>query len=104
MSHLNLKPASNTFKTYSGSVLPLNGETEVLVDYQGQGATLSLIVADVDGKPVILGRNWLSFIKLNWHELFSVSTPNSIDEKTAILKPLLSFIRRNLSLCPETCS
>ena len=47
--HLKLNPASNTLKTYSGSVLPLSGEAEVLVMYQGQGAMLPLIVADVDG-------------------------------------------------------
>jgi len=84
--HLKLKPASNTLKTYSGSVLPLSGETEVLVEYQGQEAMLPVIVADVDGKPAILGRNWLSFIKLNWQELFSVSTPNSIEELAAKFK------------------
>ena len=70
LGHLKLKPSSTSLKTYTGTVLPLCGEIEVRVEYQGQSAKLPLIVAEVDGKPAILGHNWLSVVKLNSKELF----------------------------------
>lgn len=48
LGHLELRPASTLLKTFSGTVLPLCGETEVHV-YQGR-LKLPLIVAEVDGK------------------------------------------------------
>ena len=56
------------------------------VEYQGQSAKLPLIVAEVDGKPAILGRNWLSVVKLNWKELFNVSSPDFVGELSARYK------------------
>ena len=53
------------------------------VEYQGQSAKLPLIVAEVDGKPAILGRNLLSVVKLNWKELFNVSSPDFVSELSA---------------------
>ncbi|XP_048590103.1 uncharacterized protein K02A2.6-like [Nematostella vectensis] len=84
--HLKLKNASTSLKTYSGTVLPLIGETEVLVEYEGQSAKLPLIVAKVESKPAILGRNWLSVVKLNWEHLFSVSSSDLVHELTARFK------------------
>ena len=84
--HLKLKPASTSLKTNTGAVLPLCGETEVHVEYQGQIAKLPLIVAEVDGKPAILRRNWLSVVKLNWEELFNVSSLDFVGELSARYK------------------
>ena len=61
LGHLKPRPASTSL-TYTRAMLPLCGETEVHVEYQGQSA---LIVTEVHGKPAILGRNWLSVVKLN---------------------------------------
>ena len=85
LGHLKLRLANTSLKTYTGAVLPLCGETEV-VEYQGQSAKLPLIVAEVDGKPAILGRNWLSFVKLNWKELFNVSSLDFVAELSARYK------------------
>ena len=56
------------------------------VEYQGQSAKLPLILAEVDGKPAILGRNWLSVVKLNWKELFNVSSHDFVGELSARYK------------------
>ena len=56
------------------------------VEYQGQSAKLPPIVAEVDGKPAILGHNWLSVIKLNWKELFNVSSLDFVSELSARYK------------------
>ena len=71
LGHLKLRPASTSLKTCTGTVLPLCGETEVHAEYQGQSANLPLIVAEVDGKPAILGHAWLSVVKLNWKKLLN---------------------------------
>ena len=39
---------------------------------------------------MLMDRNWLSFIKLNWQELLSVSTPNSVDELAAKFKSVFT--------------
>ena len=86
LDYLKLRPASTSLKTYTGTELPLCGETKVHVEYQGQSAKLPLIVAEVDGKPAILGRNWLNVVKLNWKELFNVSSPDFVSELSARYK------------------
>ena len=44
--------------------------TDVQVVYQGQTAILPLVVVKGDG-PTLLGRNWLTKIKLNWDKIHS---------------------------------
>ena len=73
-SHLPLAPCTSQLKTYSGAVLPVAGEIMVDVKYQGQSSELPLVVAEIKNQPPVLGRNWLSVIRLNWKELFKVST------------------------------
>ena len=43
----------------------MKGEAKVPVRYGEQHATAKIIVVDVRGKPAILGRNWLSKIRLD---------------------------------------
>ena len=52
-------------QTYSKEPLPVVGAREVLVQYEGQSATLPLIVVKGNG-PTLLGRNWLGTIRINW--------------------------------------
>lgn len=54
--------------TYSGEMLKVVGETEVLVSYGDQQAELLLVVVEGDGAS-LLGRNWLQHIRLNWAEV-----------------------------------
>lgn len=54
-------------RTYSGEMLKVVGETEVLVSYCDQQAEL-LVVVEGDGAS-LLGRNWLQHIWLNWAEV-----------------------------------
>ena len=48
--------------------------TEVAVSYQGQSATLPLVVVKGQG-PTLLGRNWLGKIRLNWGEIHHTRSP-----------------------------
>ena len=76
--HLPLKPTHFYLKTYSGERLTLLGEFQVRVTYQTQEVQLPLVVAEGD-KPVLLGRNWLDKLKLDWATIFKVSEVNAVD-------------------------
>ncbi|XP_068739646.1 uncharacterized protein [Montipora capricornis] len=76
--HLPLKPTHFYLKTYSGERLTLLGEFQVRVTYQSQEMQLPLVVAESD-KPVLLRRNWLDKLKLNWATIFKVSEVNAVD-------------------------
>lgn len=49
------------------------GNTDVQIVYRGQTATLPLVVVKGDG-PTLLGRNWLTKIKLKWEEIHYTTT------------------------------
>ena len=55
-------PLQNTdvqLKTYSGETLKTCGQMLCEVSYNGQNYVLPMIVAESEGKPTLLGRNWL---------------------------------------------
>ena len=54
--------------TFTGEVIIPKGETEVKVEYAGQTCRLPLLVTP-EKQPALLGRNWLSDLRLNWKEL-----------------------------------
>ena len=43
------------------------------VVYSGQEYILPMIVGENEGKPTLLGRNWLEKLKVNWNEVFSLN-------------------------------
>lgn len=74
-SDLPLEPSTTTLKTYTGHPVPVSGKITTNVQYQDQQATLPLCVVDGTG-PSLIGRDWLTHIKLDWKNLFSVRTDN----------------------------
>ena len=50
------------------------GSTDVQVSYEGQTAQLPLVVVKGVG-PTLMGRNWLSRIRLNWSKIHHTSSP-----------------------------
>ena len=48
--------------------LTVVGARDVKVQYEGQSATLPLLVVKGNG-PTLLGRNWLGTIKINWYDI-----------------------------------
>ena len=69
-----LSETSVRLQTYSKEPLVVMGTTEVDVSYQGQSATLPLVVVKGQG-PTLLGRNWLGKIRLNWGEIHYTRSP-----------------------------
>ena len=55
-------------QTYSKEPIAVVGTTDVQVAYEGQTAILPLVIVRGEG-PTLLGRNWLSQIRLNWRKI-----------------------------------
>ena len=66
---VQVSPTGITLHSYSGESIPVLGCVDVNVKYGGQEANLPLVVVKGEG-PSLLGRNWLSQLILNWHEIF----------------------------------
>ena len=58
-------------RNYSGEKIPVVGKITVPVKYESQEHILDLIV--VEGNlPALLGRDWLSRIRVDWKNVFNV--------------------------------
>ena len=66
-----VQPSHASLRTYSGEVIPVVGQLTVDVLHNTQHASLPLVVVEGEG-PTLLGRNWLSRIRLDWKTIGSV--------------------------------
>ena len=62
--------------TYNGAVLPIVGKAVVDVKYGLQNVSESLVIVQ-GGNHALLGRNWLSKLRLDWPSLFRVNACSS---------------------------
>ena len=68
-----LQPSHTQLRTYSGEPIPVVGQLEVDVGYEGQVAKLPLLVVEGEG-PSLFGRDWLSTIRLDWKSINAVGS------------------------------
>ena len=69
-----LKSTGSKLRTYTRENIEVLGAANVDVSFQEQHKKLQLLV--VGGKsPSLLGRDWLSHIRLNWEELHHIVQP-----------------------------
>lgn len=66
-----LQRSAFNLKSYSGHTIPVVGETTVHVKYSDQEADLPVIVTRGKGT-ALMGRDWLSKVKLNWEEMSKI--------------------------------
>ena len=59
-------------RTYTDEPMQVVGTINVKVQYGEQNQKLVLVVVKGDG-PSLLGRNWLKYIRLDWHNIFSLT-------------------------------
>ena len=58
--------------SYSGHEISVIGEAKVQVAYRYQKAVLPIVITGNDG-PVLMGRDWLSVLKLDWGQVKRIS-------------------------------
>ena len=74
-----LEPTSVKLKTYSGESLEILGKVHVIVSYEGNTYTLSVIVVKGSG-PCLLGQDWLQELQLNWKKIFQIRSSDKLKE------------------------
>ena len=72
-SVLKLNAVNTVLRTYTGEVIPVVGECELEVEYNGSKSVLPAVIISGEG-PCLMGRNWLSHLTLNWSEIFNLTT------------------------------
>ena len=73
-----IQPSQAKLRTYSGEHLKVLGAIDVQVKYKEQTKSLTLLVMSGKG-PTLLGRDWLHQINLDWHAIFTLTSPPSLD-------------------------
>ena len=89
---ISLKDYADTLTTYTGEQIQVHGYAEVDVKYGDQSASLQLVVVSGSG-PSLLGRNWLSQIRLDWSRICNIQC-GSIED---ILSKYPEVFREGLS-------
>ena len=74
---LVLQSTSAKLRTYTGETIQVVGELSVKVEYHGQNAVLPLLVVQEEG-PSLIGRNWLTQIRLDWKNVFSINNNKTV--------------------------
>ena len=69
--HLKLHKSKVVLKTYTDEPIQVKGQLNVHVSYKGQTSPLKLVVVNGAG-PNLFGRNWLKYIRLDWHRITTV--------------------------------
>ena len=80
--HFPLVKSKVVFKTYSDERLQVVGDVQLPLYYQGENAKLTVFVVKRNN-PALLGRDWLSRLKLDWAKILAVkseSVPGSVKE------------------------
>ena len=86
-----LAPSTTRLRTYTGEEVPVKGEIEVDLCHRDQQKRLTLIVTEGNG-PSLLGRNWLTELRLNWKTMYQVRNSSALaavlDDHKEIWEPL----------------
>ena len=93
--HLTLAPTQVKLRTYSNEELQVMGKLFVTVEHNHQRLPLELLVVAGNGTS-LMGRNWLQFIRLDWHHINNVhgNCPNS--ELTTLISQHHPLFREGL--------
>ncbi|XP_035806354.2 uncharacterized protein K02A2.6-like [Amphiprion ocellaris] len=97
-----LKETNIRLRQYTGECIPLLGAIEVNLAYQGQEATVRLLVVEGEG-PSLLGRDVLQKICLNWRAIRYITEIGDILAKYAeVFKDELGTLRgTTVKLCVD---
>ncbi len=77
LQHLPLKTSSRQLRSYSGDKIELLGEVSVHVEYEAQKFEFPLTIVR-GNKPALMGRNWLTYLKLDWPRLTAGASSRNV--------------------------
>ena len=72
-----LQSTTVKLRTYTGSEIPVVGELTVRVRHQDQQLELPLVIVAGSG-PSLLGRDWLSQMRLDWQSMFATQREETL--------------------------
>ena len=93
----SLEPYSRTLYTYTNEKVPVLGVAQVEVVYHRQSASVPLVVVEGEG-PALMGRDWLTQIRLDWSALFSAHV------EYVAAPDLMTELQKLISAYPELFS
>ncbi|XP_054274530.1 uncharacterized protein K02A2.6-like isoform X2 [Macrosteles quadrilineatus] len=94
-SHLALKPCYVKLLTYSGNEVSVLGQILVRVKAANQiYQNLPLVIVELGqtGQPMLLGRNWLEHVTLDWKSTFSQDKTVNRSDEHVFNRPSLNSI------------
>jgi len=68
--HCELLPVRGTLKSYSGHFIPVLGRIRVSVEQNDQIHQLNIVIVKGASKTSLLGRDWLTKLRMNWKQIF----------------------------------
>ena len=86
LSHVKLQSSNLKLQSYCGQTLSVRGEAVVKVRYGDKEIRGRVVVVNAANKPAVLGRNWLSQLKLDWPSLFSLDILDLVHEFPELFK------------------
>ena len=86
LSHVKLQSSNVKLQSYCGQTLSVRGEAVVPVRYGDQEIRGRVVVINAANKPAVLGRNWLSQLKLDWASLFSLNILDPVHDFPELFK------------------
>ena len=90
-----LHPTQVRLRSYSKQLIPIVGCCHVNVDYNGQTAEMPLVIVEGSG-PTLLGRDWLSHIRVDWkqiHHLHTLSLQAVLERHPAVFQEGLGTLK-----------
>ena len=87
-----VKATKAKFHTYTGEEIAVKGAVDVKVKYGDQEANLTVTIVDGDG-PMLLGRDWLQHLRLDWAALNHITQDNCSELKPCYMLTLLCSLK-----------
>lgn len=84
---INMEPCDRKLRTYLGEPIPVVGQCTVKVVCNSQTKNLPLVIVKGEG-PSLMGRDWLSELKLDWAEIFvtKLQSGTSLEDLDRVLE------------------
>ena len=92
LPRIKIRKTTVVLRTYTSEVIPVRGEVQVNVTY-GEQKKLTLYVTKQEG-PSLLGREWLTSIRLDWKTIGPSSYGHHSDAIARVVEALQRSVPR----------